>query len=210
MKVIGYGRCSTAEQARDGVSCDVQHDAVEREAERRGWEMLWLADEGVSGTTTNRPKLQAALALLAAGEATVLVATKVDRLSRSVGDFAGLLKLSQTQGWELIVLDLGVDTASPMGKAMVSMAAIFAELERDFISQRTKDALAYKRLQGVRLGAPRRLPVDVAERVAGMRMGGATMRSIAETLNGEGIPTSTGKLWAPGTVSMVLAQQGVS
>jgi DNA invertase Pin-like site-specific DNA recombinase len=49
MKVVGYGRCSTAEQASNGVSIEVQRRAVERVAETNGWEMTWLADEGVSG-----------------------------------------------------------------------------------------------------------------------------------------------------------------
>jgi OsmC-like protein/Resolvase, N terminal domain len=49
MKVVGYGRCSTAEQAANGVSIEVQRRAVERAAEANGWEMTWLADEGVSG-----------------------------------------------------------------------------------------------------------------------------------------------------------------
>jgi DNA invertase Pin-like site-specific DNA recombinase len=48
MKVVGYGRCSTAEQS-DGVSIEVQRRAVERVAEANGWEMRWLVDEGVSG-----------------------------------------------------------------------------------------------------------------------------------------------------------------
>ena len=46
---VGYGRCSTAEQASNGVSIEVQRRAVERVAESNGWEMMWLADEGVSG-----------------------------------------------------------------------------------------------------------------------------------------------------------------
>jgi len=49
MKVVGYGRCSTAEQAAKGVSIEVQRRAVERVAEGNGWDLTWLADEGVSG-----------------------------------------------------------------------------------------------------------------------------------------------------------------
>jgi DNA invertase Pin-like site-specific DNA recombinase len=50
MKVVRYGRCSTAEQAANGVSIEVQRRAVERIAEANGWEVTWLADEGVSGS----------------------------------------------------------------------------------------------------------------------------------------------------------------
>jgi DNA invertase Pin-like site-specific DNA recombinase len=49
MSVIGYGRCSTAEQASNGVSIEVQRRPVERVAESNGWDLTWLADEGVSG-----------------------------------------------------------------------------------------------------------------------------------------------------------------
>jgi putative DNA-invertase from lambdoid prophage Rac len=49
MSVIGYGRCSTAEQASSGVSIEAQRRAVERVAESNGWDLTWLADEGVSG-----------------------------------------------------------------------------------------------------------------------------------------------------------------
>jgi DNA invertase Pin-like site-specific DNA recombinase len=49
MKILGYGRCSIVEQASTGVSIEVQRGAVERVTEANGWEMMWLADEGVSG-----------------------------------------------------------------------------------------------------------------------------------------------------------------
>jgi DNA invertase Pin-like site-specific DNA recombinase len=54
MNVVGYGRCSTAEQASNGVSIEVQRRAVERVAEANSWEMTWLADEGVSGAVPAR------------------------------------------------------------------------------------------------------------------------------------------------------------
>jgi DNA invertase Pin-like site-specific DNA recombinase len=75
MKVVGYGRCSTAEQASNGVSIEVQLRAVERVAETNGWEMTWLADEGVSGAVPpeSRKRFKAALALLEAGESEALI-----------------------------------------------------------------------------------------------------------------------------------------
>jgi DNA invertase Pin-like site-specific DNA recombinase len=54
MSVIGYGRCSTAEQASNGASIEVQRRAVERVAESNGWDLTWLADEGVSGAAPPR------------------------------------------------------------------------------------------------------------------------------------------------------------
>lgn len=130
MRVIGYGRCSTGGQ---DASLDVQHRSVMAEAERRGWTVTWLSDKGISGASANRPSLRAALALLEAGEADALVSTKVDRLSRSTEDFADLLATAQRQGWNVVVLDLGMDLSTPMGRAMSQMAAVFAELERNLI-----------------------------------------------------------------------------
>ena len=93
MKVVGYGRCSTAEQAANGVSIEVQRRAVERVAEANGWEMMWLADEGVSGAEPpeSRKRFKAVLALLEVGESEVLIFTKVDRASRCTEDFARLI-----------------------------------------------------------------------------------------------------------------------
>ena len=128
------------------MSIEVQRRAVERVAETNGWEMTWLADEGVSGPCPpeSRKRFNAALALLEAGEAEALIFTKVDRASRCTEDFARLIRLSEEQGWRLIVTEMGIDTRTPIGKAMAHMAVVFAELERDFIRSRTREALAVR------------------------------------------------------------------
>jgi DNA invertase Pin-like site-specific DNA recombinase len=210
MKVIGYGRVSTGDQAEKGTSLEAQHGAVDAEAARRGWDVQWLADEGVSGKSIDRPRMNAALALLAAGEAEALVATKVDRLSRSVQDFAGLVATAKRQGWNMVVLDLGMDMTTPWGKALASTAAVFAELERDLIGQRTREALAVKKAQGVRIGRPRTTPDDVVARVVRERMAGSTLRAIADGLDADGVPTAQGgKRWQPGTIKALLAREAI-
>jgi DNA invertase Pin-like site-specific DNA recombinase len=85
--------------------------------------------------------------------------------SRCTEDFARLIRLSEEQGWRLIVTELGIDSRTPMGKAMAHMAVVFAELERDFIRMRTREALQVKRENGVTLGRPRSTPDDVVARV---------------------------------------------
>ena len=144
MRVVGYGRCSTAERARNGVSIEVQRSTVEHLAESTNWKLTWLADEGVSGGVPpeSRKKFRAALALLEAGEVGALIFTKVDRASRCTEDYARLIRLSEEQDWQLIVTEMGIDTRTPTGKAMAHMAVVFAELERDFIRSRTREALA--------------------------------------------------------------------
>jgi hypothetical protein len=90
MKVLGCGRCSTAQQVSNGVSIEVQRRVVEQVAEPNGWEMMWLADEGVSVAVPpeSRKRFKAALALLQAGEFEALIFTKVDSASRCTEDFA--------------------------------------------------------------------------------------------------------------------------
>ena len=90
---------------------------------------------------------------------------KLDRLSRSLLDFAALMEQARKRGWNLIALDLGVDTSTPAGEMMASVLATFAQFERRLIGQRTKDALAVKRAQGVVLGRPREIPGSTVERI---------------------------------------------
>ena len=122
--MVGYGRCSTAEQARNGVSIEVQRRAVEHLAESNSWKLIWLADEGVSGGVPpeSRKKFRAAMALLEAGEVGALIFTKVDRASRCTEDFARLIRLSEGPDWRRIVTEMGIDTRTPTGKAMEHMA----------------------------------------------------------------------------------------
>jgi DNA invertase Pin-like site-specific DNA recombinase len=108
-----------------------------------------------------RPGVQEALRVLEAKQASALVVAKLDRLSRSMLDFTALMGTAQKQSWALVALDCAVDTSTPTGEAMANMLATFAQFERRLISQRTKEALAVKRAQGVRLGRPPVLPAAV-------------------------------------------------
>ncbi len=134
-----------------------------------------------------------------------IVATKIDRVSRSVADFAALVVRAKDRRWNLVVLDIGLDLSSPTGEFVATIMCAAAQLERRMIGQRTKDGLAAAREKGVRLGRPRSLPDDVAERVASLRADGATLASIAEQLNAEGVSTARGGArWHPATVRAVL------
>lgn len=212
MKVVGYGRVSRADKTGNGVSIEVQRRACQRYADANGWDMTWLADEGVSGgiAPEGRKKFRAALALLEAGEAEALLFTRVDRASRKTADFAALLNLAEDQGWKVVVIEQGIDTRTPMGKAMAHIAVVFAELERDYIRQRTRDALAVKRDNGVVLGRPRTTPDDIVDRVVRESSEGKTMYAIARDLNRDGVPTAQGgKQWAAATVRALLKREGL-
>ncbi len=138
---------STDEQADSGAGLVAQRSAIETEAARRGWHLVAVeVDAGASGKSlTGRPALTASLAAVTGGQADVLLVAKLDRLSRSLLDFAGLMARSQAEGWSLVALDLGVDTSTPAGEFMASVMASAAQWERRIIGQRTRDALSVKR-----------------------------------------------------------------
>src|SRR5689334_21194675 len=106
-KAVGYIRVSTGGQVESGAGLDAQREALKAEADRRGWELTIVADEGLSDSTMKRPALTEALSLLDTGKADVLMAAKLDRISRSVTDFAKLLERANTKEWRLVLLDLG-------------------------------------------------------------------------------------------------------
>ena len=134
---------------------------------------------------------------------------KLDRLSRNVHDASGLLQRAQKSGWDLVALDAPVDTTTPQGAAMAQVLAVFAELERKLIGERTKAALAIKQSQGVRLGRPRTLPAEVVDRILVEREAGATWSAIADELNNAGVPTAQGgRQWHPATVRYVALSEG--
>jgi DNA invertase Pin-like site-specific DNA recombinase len=122
-------------------------------------------------------------------------------------DFTGLMAKAQKQGWALVALDCAVDTTTPAGEAMANVLATFAQFERRLISQRTRDALAVKKAQGVRMGRPATLPTRVVRRIQRERAKGKTFAAIADRLNADRVPTAQGgRLWYPATVRHVASR----
>jgi DNA invertase Pin-like site-specific DNA recombinase len=208
--VLAYVRVSTDEQRSSGAGLAAQRAAILAECERRGWHLTdVIEDAGYSAKDLKRPGVRAALDVLREGGADALVVAKLDRLSRSMLDFASIMAAAQKQGWGMIALDCAVDTTTPAGEAMANVLATFAQFERRLISQRTKDALAIKKAQGVRLGRPRQLPEEVVQRVVAERSAGKTMSSIAQGLNEDAIATAQGgRMWYASTVQAVLRSAG--
>ena len=206
-KVIGYVRCSTDEQRDSGLGLAAQRAAIRLEARRHGWKLVGIYEDVASGRSLRqRPGLEAAFAAVANGEADGLIVSKLDRLSRSVGDFSTILARFQRHGWVLVVMDLGVDTSTIMGAAMAQMVSVFSELERKRIGERTKEALAVKKAQGVVLGRPASIPEQLANRIRRMRAKGMTLQAICDTLNDEQVPTPRGgRMWRPTSLRAVLA-----
>src|SRR5580658_1176786 len=95
-KMVAYVRVSTDDQADSGAGLAAQRGAVAAEARRRGWTLVALHEDALSGKSLDRPGLAAALAAVEAGEAAGIVVAKLDRLSRSLKDFAELMAQAQT------------------------------------------------------------------------------------------------------------------
>jgi DNA invertase Pin-like site-specific DNA recombinase len=207
MRVVLYSRVSTAEQAESGAGLAAQETALRAHAAHRGWEAVaHLTDAGVSGKSlSGRPALSQALQLVTSGGAEALAVAKLDRLSRSLLDFAGLMARSQAEGWALVALDVDVDTTTPSGRLVANVMASVAEWERETIGARTRDSLAAKRAQGVVLGRPRSASRKAVARVRALRSEGLSYAAAAERLTAEGVPTAHGGArWYPSTVRKVL------
>ena len=204
-----YVRVSTLDQAENGASLDAQATLLVEAAERKGFRAEIVREEGKSGKSLKgRPALADALDRLDHGQAQALYAQRLDRLSRSVADFAHLLERGKRRGWTVAVLDADVDTSSPSGEFLVNVLASAAQYERRIIGARTRDALAQRKREGVRLGRPSVLSGEVLKRVARERSAGLSLRTIAEGLNADNVPTAHhGKCWYASSVSKALAGQ---
>jgi DNA invertase Pin-like site-specific DNA recombinase len=204
---VAYTRVSTAGQGRSGLGLEAQQAALTRFAEAEGYDLIETFTEVETGKGADaldkRPQLAAALALAGKYQAPIIVA-KLDRLSRDVHFISGLM----THKTPFIVAELGAD-ADPF---MLHLYAALAEKERRLISQRTKDALAAKKAQGVRLGGLNaglvRVRDEAKARAEALRpildeLKGQSARAIAAELNARKLPTPSGGAWHAGTVIRV-------
>jgi DNA invertase Pin-like site-specific DNA recombinase len=158
-----------------------------------------------------RDALSDALAFVEAQRGSVLVVAKLDRLTRSLRDFAELHERSRRRGWALVALDLGVDTSSPSGEMLASVVASVAQYERRLIGVRTREAMAAKKRHGARFGRARAVPEPVRRGIVRLRRQGHSHEAIARRLNADGVGTSYGgKRWYRSTVAVVLRYSGVA
>jgi len=207
MRIVGYVRVSSAEQASSGLGLEGQRTAITEEAQRRGWELVAIyEDAAASGKSTNgRPGLAQALEAVETDAAAGIVVAKLDRLSRSIVDFGTLLERSRKNGWALVALDLGVDTSSAAGELVANVMVSVAQWERRAIGDRTRAALQVKRDQGIVLGRPRLMPAKIRRRIVRERSRGRTFAAIADDLNRDDVPRAQGgAAWHPATIRKVV------
>lgn len=205
-----YVRVSTGRQAAEGHSLGEQERILAEAAQAAGYAVEVVVEAGKSaGKVSNRPALREALDRLDRGEAAALYALDLDRLSRSVADFAQMLARAARKGWRLAVLGLGaVDTSTAEGTMVAQMLAAAAQYERAMTSKRVKRQHEARRQRGevwgVTMGPRPLLPAEVRERIAHEAAEGRSLRSIAEGLTADGIPTARGGRWTHATVAHVV------
>jgi DNA invertase Pin-like site-specific DNA recombinase len=206
LRALSYGRVSTGRQATEGLSLGDQEDRLADYVTARGWTHIeHITDPGASGKKlANRKGLVSALERLDAGEADVLVASKVDRVARSTSDFSALLDRADRRGWKVCVLDVDVDTTTAAGRLVVDVVAAAAQFESKRIGERVRDAHAVRRSQGKRAGQAPILSDDIRQRIHRDHEAGKSLAQIARDLNAEGVPTAKGGKWWPMTVSQIV------
>jgi putative DNA-invertase from lambdoid prophage Rac len=153
-RVYCYARSSTDEQA-DTIQAQADRCRAEwslrLQAEGYEWGGVY-ADQGVSGAKAFRSRPQGHALYTALREGDAVVVTKLDRAFRNSNDFFATHERLAARGVRLILLDLQVDTGTPVGRLMLGVLALFADFERGMIRERTAAVLASRRSRGMDVG----------------------------------------------------------
>ncbi len=165
VRVAAYARVSTLNQVLEhDSSVDTQFSRIRKRAEYESdqavhrddadpWRIVEeYREEGRSAKNTDRPALQRLLADVRLGKIDMVVATKIDRITRSLTDFYDLWRIFEEHGVEFVALDDNFETRSAGGRAMLKITLIFAELERERTSERTKEKIQARRANGLWFG----------------------------------------------------------
>jgi site-specific DNA recombinase len=212
MRAAGYARVSTQEQVQGGHSLDAQQEQIAAYCKARGWQLAQVfVDPGSSGKDLNRPGLQGLLQAVKGHEVDVVIAPSLDRLARRARDLLNLRDEGLSGcGVALVLLREGIDCTTPAGKMTFTVMAGAAELERDLLSERTRNGMAQAKKKGhvagrVPFGWRREGSVLVKDagqekalrRARRLRRQGRTFREIAERMG-----------WSLGATARRLANSG--
>jgi len=222
-RAVAYVRLSKDTDASTSVAR--QREEVERYAASRGWDLVDVfEDVDVSGFKkgTKRPGRERFVASFPDVE--VALFYRVDRVARSLRDFSSIMAEADAHGVALVSATESLDASTPMGRAMLQIVGIFAELESRNISARVTSSNAYLRRNGRKGGgrAPfgyRSVPnpdgpglvlevdperVEVLRSMADRILSGSSLYAVAEWLREEEVPPPLGADWHPGTVETIL------
>ena len=155
-----YTRKSTEEGLeQDFNSLDAQREACTAyilSQRHEGWSLVpdFYDDGGYSGGNMDRPGLKALLAAVAAGRVDVIVVYKVDRLTRSLADFAKIVEVLDAKGASFVSVTQSFNTTSSMGRLTLNVLLSFAQFEREVTGERIRDKVAASKAKGMWMGGP--------------------------------------------------------
>jgi DNA invertase Pin-like site-specific DNA recombinase len=202
-RTLGYASVPADE---DGVAqaLEEQAEIIEAACGRLGLSLVEVVSERTAkaGKALDRAGVSYLVERLAAGDASCVVVTGLDRLSHSVAELGRLVEWLSTSEVRLVAVELGLDTANPEGQTAARALASVAGWEQERVSERTRKGLAAARAKrGERGDASEPDWTAVRERIALMRADGMTLQAIADVLNEEGVPTVRGgATWRPSSV----------
>lgn len=136
---------------KDSLSIEAQIDLCRKYA---GGDIQIFQDKGFSGKNTKRPAFTELIKAIEAGQVKKVIVYRLDRFSRSIADFSSLWELFQQHGVEFLSVTENFDTSSPMGRAMLYIILVFAQLERETTAERVKDNYIHRFTLGAWPGGP--------------------------------------------------------
>src|ERR1700738_2877586 len=160
----GTVRCAiyTRKSSEEGLEQEFNTLQAQREAceafinsqRHEGWVCLRAGydDGGVSGATMDRPALQQLLAEIQAGRVDIVVVYKIDRLTRSLADFAKIVEILDTRGASFVSVTQQFNTTTSLGRLALSVRWSFAQFEREVIGERIRDKIAASKKKGMWMG----------------------------------------------------------
>lgn len=227
-RVVGYIRVSTDMQATDGLSLDAQTEAIEQYCAAHGLLLVRICKDVISGAKAERPGLDEALASLQRG-ANVLVVLKFDRLSRSIRHFCDLYERYFRSGErELVAIRESIRLDSSLGRALVSILLVFAQMEREATAERTREAVRHIKQRGYHHGkAPygfKKVPAKdqprfkvlvenpeeqtVLMRIKALLDAGRRVPEIAEELNRDHVKPPQTTVWRTSFLYLLIERHG--
>ncbi len=178
-KVAIYARVSTTGKGQD---VDLQLRDLRAYVEARGWQIFKeYVDNGISGRKDKRPSLDSMMNDAKKKRFDLVLVWRFDRFARSTKHLVTALEEFKHLGIDFISFQENIDTSSPMGKAMFTIASAFAELEADLIKERVIAGLSNARAKGVKLGRPS--PDFDRNELLELRSTGLSIRKIAEKMS---------------------------
>ena len=214
-RAVGYVRVSTDMQATEGLSLEAQQSAIEGYCMLHGIKLVRVCKDVISGGKDVRPGLAEAISTLQRS-ADILVVLKFDRLSRSIKHFCELYETYFKDGTkELVAIRESIRLDSSLGRALVGILLVFAQMEREATGERTREAINHIRKSGYHFGkvpyGKRKIPapdnprmkilVDDEEELAVIAqlrewaMEGVGISEMAKRLNAKGTKPPQGATW---------------